>query len=526
MINQVEMIKTERKEYITSQMKDGYSKIPTMDPNFMACSSCMELLFEPVTLPCGNVICSLCIKSDKYYSCPALKCSKIHYHRNESVNVLLQHCLMEMYPLEQKSLKLVKEAEQQLSKRECGEQCIPFQHKNRVAEMEAAIETLLNPAIKSAPYLQLPYLIRSKVYCELDLFDKAMDDAKKAHACNPNGRGLEAQKLVLKKMADVESDDSDVTLHEASLENETKPNPHSNTTLYPLPITSLDCHICLSTLHEPITTPCGHSYCRECILEWNGTQCPLCRVELPQMGYFLKRPIDKGLESILRSFPDPEPSEAKKDQKSIRKIPVFVCSLVFPQSAQSFHIFEPRYRTMVKYCLDNNTEFGIVLPARNQNGCQEIGTMVKIMTSQTVDGSDYVETSQGVLPRYVIHTVGTSRFRILEKSMNADGYVEALVETLNDDDIEDIDHDPVHFSQLQDQAREFVTKLLDKIPPTARLYFERRYGSIPQDVSRLSYWIGEILPVEEIVKYKLLEMDVIKRIELVCKWFGDAKVAM
>lgn len=29
----------------------------------------------------------------------------------------------------------------------------------------------------------------------------------------------------------------------------------------------LDCTLCLKLLHQPITTPCGHSFCRACLLQ-------------------------------------------------------------------------------------------------------------------------------------------------------------------------------------------------------------------------------------------------------------------
>lgn len=43
----------------------------------------------------------------------------------------------------------------------------------------------------------------------------------------------------------------------------------------------LQCSICLQPFVEPVTTPCGHNYCKSCIMGyWAGTnlpQCPLCK---------------------------------------------------------------------------------------------------------------------------------------------------------------------------------------------------------------------------------------------------------
>ncbi|KAM9466416.1 E3 ubiquitin-protein ligase TRIM21-like [Clarias gariepinus] len=50
----------------------------------------------------------------------------------------------------------------------------------------------------------------------------------------------------------------------------------------------LKCFICLEVFTDPITTPCGHSFCKSCIIQsWNTTQncyCPYCKEK------FTKRP--------------------------------------------------------------------------------------------------------------------------------------------------------------------------------------------------------------------------------------------
>ena len=51
--------------------------------------------------------------------------------------------------------------------------------------------------------------------------------------------------------------------------------------------TEHDCPICACLLYEPVTTPCGHSFCRSCLAEVEavglGTaRCPCCRAPLPE----------------------------------------------------------------------------------------------------------------------------------------------------------------------------------------------------------------------------------------------------
>lgn len=44
----------------------------------------------------------------------------------------------------------------------------------------------------------------------------------------------------------------------------------------------LVCHICLQALLWPLDTPCGHTYCRECLTSFllESDFCPVCRAPL------------------------------------------------------------------------------------------------------------------------------------------------------------------------------------------------------------------------------------------------------
>uniref|UniRef100_A0A3B4BFT3 RING-type domain-containing protein n=1 Tax=Periophthalmus magnuspinnatus TaxID=409849 RepID=A0A3B4BFT3_9GOBI len=46
-------------------------------------------------------------------------------------------------------------------------------------------------------------------------------------------------------------------------------------------LNGLQCFICLEVFTDPVTTPCGHTFCRVCINQhWNNNRpytCPLCK---------------------------------------------------------------------------------------------------------------------------------------------------------------------------------------------------------------------------------------------------------
>lgn len=66
---------------------------------------------------------------------------------------------------------------------------------------------------------------------------------------------------------------------------------------------SLLCCICLEVFNDPVTTPCGHNFCKNCLIKcWDSSQlccCPLCKEK------FTNRPavkINTALRGIVEHF--------------------------------------------------------------------------------------------------------------------------------------------------------------------------------------------------------------------------------
>ena len=222
---------------------------------------------------------------------------------------------------------------------------------------------------------------------------------------------------------------------------------------------TLECQLCYNLLYKPLTTPCGHTFCRSCFSRSldHSDKCPLCRTTMPAFGFFQEHPCNHTLVRLLTTevrIPSDESSPAtspsspsgtdlstaftfkhlydarriateQEEHDSHLSTPVFVCTLAFPGMPTVLHIFEPKYRLMVRRCLESgNPRFGMVLPSRNMNGpvpgVSAYGTMLEIKSVQMLpDG------------RSMLETVGSFRFRLLEKG-SLDGYTVGRIERVDD----------------------------------------------------------------------------------------------
>ncbi|KAJ3239054.1 hypothetical protein HDU81_006660 [Chytriomyces hyalinus] len=55
----------------------------------------------------------------------------------------------------------------------------------------------------------------------------------------------------------------------------------------------VECALCCNVFVQPVSCPCGHSFCRACVVSARSKckpQCPVCRAAIPPTSYFLRRP--------------------------------------------------------------------------------------------------------------------------------------------------------------------------------------------------------------------------------------------
>jgi Lon protease-like protein len=113
-----------------------------------------------------------------------------------------------------------------------------------------------------------------------------------------------------------------------------------------------------------------------------------------------------------------------------RRLPMFpLGTVLLPFAHLPLHIFEPRYRALVKDCLAGDREFGVVLIERGHevgggDARFGVGTVARIVqTAELPDG------------RWLVDAIGTDRFRVTEW-LPENPYPAALVEPLDDEPFE------------------------------------------------------------------------------------------
>ncbi|TGE14391.1 LON peptidase substrate-binding domain-containing protein [Hymenobacter elongatus] len=145
-----------------------------------------------------------------------------------------------------------------------------------------------------------------------------------------------------------------------------------------------------------------------------------------------------------------------------RTLALFPLSLVvFPGEKLNLHIFEPRYRQLVRDCLESDITFGI--PPYLNEGVSELGTEMRLL------GVDK-HYDNGELD---IRTKAVGVFRIREFHRQAPGklYAAGTVEDIRDDPSQDL--------TIKDRITEYVQqlytalglrKLFVDLPPNYRIY--------------------------------------------------------
>ncbi|XP_029443064.1 LON peptidase N-terminal domain and RING finger protein 1 isoform X2 [Rhinatrema bivittatum] len=273
-----------------------------------------------------------------------------------------------------------------------------------------------------------------------------------------------------------------------------------------------ECALCMRLFFEPVTIPCGHSFCKKCLERCldHAPQCPLCKESLTEYLASRKYNVTQLLEALIIKYLPDELSERRRiyDEEIAelsnltKNVPVFVCTMAYPTVPCPLHVFEPRYRLMIRRSMETGTrQFGMCI-SDPQKIFADYGCMLQIRNVHFLhDG------------RSIVDTVGGKRFRVLQRLMK-DGYCTADIEYLEDIKVED--EEEMHkLQELHDLVYSQACSWFQNLRTKFRSQILHHFGSMPEREENIQvmpngpawcWWLLAVLPVDRRYQLSVLSM--------------------
>jgi ATP-dependent protease La (LON) substrate-binding domain/Zinc finger, C3HC4 type (RING finger) len=499
------------------------------------CSQCSFPLEDPLTLPCGNSLCKKCLP-------------ELHERRNIS------------YPATESRLQgftcPFSECRRDHAQGDC---CVDVTLKKILEVVKADIKEF-RPAVSETPM-------------RLDERDKwAISGVASLSGREARCRVLHGGRLVstyvMAQMGELGFDSEVVytTLSE-TMDEYRYLDVAVLERLKEATRSELDCQVCYALFLDPLTTNCGHTFCRKCLQRVldHTSCCPICRHKLsvPPSLTKARYPSNKRLVALLSGLcPDAVMAremtlrQEEKDNMGELNTPLFICTLSFPTMPTFLHIFEPRYRLMIRRVVESrDRNFGMILHNQRQIPQGDFGavpffqygTLLHIVSVQLLaDG------------RSLIETIGVSRFRVV-KHGNVDGYCIGQIERIEDISLADEEAleaseisqanapralsadehfgasphqhsissyrtdipnvDSISTKDLMATSMQFVRTMQAQSAPWLRTRILQIYGDCPDDPASFPWWFASVFPIAESEKYELLATTSVRqRLKICVRW--------
>jgi len=189
-------------------------------------------------------------------------------------------------------------------------------------------------------------------------------------------------------------------------------------------------------------------------------------------------------------------------------IPLFpLHAVLFPGGVLPLRVFEQRYLDMTAACLKEERPFGVclIVAGKEAGGSAEphtVGTLAEI--------SGWEMEQLGILQ---ITVRGGRRFRILDTHVGTDHLLQGVVETIPDDGPQPL---PAERRRLLPLLRRVAGELGPERMPEPHRF---------DDAEWVGYRLTEILPVQNLAKQKLLELeDPLARLEILERFLDQRKL--
>ncbi|XP_003918238.1 LON peptidase N-terminal domain and RING finger protein 3 isoform X3 [Papio anubis] len=543
------------------------------------CRKCHGFLSDPVSLSCGHTFCKLCLErgraADRRCALCGVKLSALMVATGRArgsrragqqpppplrVNVVLSGLLGKLFPGPARASQLRHEGNRLYRER----------------QVEAAL-LKYNEAVKLAPNDHLLYSNRSQIYFTLESHENALHDAEiacklrpmgfkdnlelphcssqeeaaargdgsslmdpakvkgdgqqhhmkdqeeeeeKWDATSPKAASSKTGKCQEKKRKHCQIESQEDTGMPNKASKQDPPTDQGDTPALSLPLASFDasdleCALCMRLFYEPVTTPCGHTFCLKCLercLDHNA-KCPLCKDGLSQCLASRKYSKNVIMEELIAKFLPEELKERRKlyeeemeELSNLNKnVPIFVCTMAYPTVPCPLHIFEPCYRLMIRRCIETGTrQFGMCLgdPVK---GFAEYGCILEIRNVQFfADG------------RSVVDSIGKRRFRVLHQSQR-DGYNTADIEYIEDQKVQG--EDCAELMGLHNCVYQQASLWFHSLKSSLKNRILNHFGPMPEKDAdpqmnpngpAWCWWMLAVLPLESRAQLPFLAMRSLK----------------
>ena len=196
---------------------------------------------------------------------------------------------------------------------------------------------------------------------------------------------------------------------------------------------------------------------------------------------------------------------------AFQRVPIFPLAgaLLFPRAQLPLHIFEPRYRTMVRDALGSDRLIAMVQPrdAKEPPGLFEIGCIGEIVGSEELEDG-----------RFNIVIEGVSRFRIAREAKVETPYRQVEIDRAGfDDDAEPEPLASIQRAELERESRRYADALGYAVDWEA-------VGRLDDEM--LVNGIAQIAPLDVSSKQALLEAhDLAARADLLVQFMQFQRMA-
>ncbi|KAG3272804.1 LON peptidase N-terminal domain and RING finger protein 3 isoform X2 [Ictidomys tridecemlineatus] len=405
--------------------------------------------------------------------------------------------------------------------------CVSLDGKNKRARAEAQRGNLELPhcssqeeAVARGDASSLMNAAQVKVNSQQDNMKDKEEKEEKWNAASPDAASVKTGKCQEKKRKHCQIEPQE----DAEVPNKvSKQDPPTDQGAKPdlsIPLVSFDasdleCSLCMRLFYEPVTTPCGHTFCLKCLercLDHNA-KCPLCKDGLAQCLVSRKYSKNVIMEELIAKFLPEELKERRRlheeemeELSNLNKnVPIFVCTMAYPTVPCPLHIFEPCYRLMIRRCIETGTrQFGMCLgdPVK---GFAEYGCILEIRNVQFfADG------------RSVVDSIGKRRFKVLHQGQR-DGYNTADIEYIEDQKVQG--EDCAELMGLHNCVYEQAASWFHSLKSSLKNRILSHFGPMPEKDAdpqinpngpAWCWWTLAVLPLESRAQLPFLAMRSLK----------------